>query len=73
MWDTINTAFNVSASEDELAKSLWQCTEGLFQCDDRTCLLDVKLCDGTADCIDRSDETRCQSAACIYYMYIEHL
>ena len=66
MWDTVNTAFNVSVAEAELANSLWQCTEGLFQCDDRTCLLDVKLCDGTSDCIDRSDETQCHSAVCIY-------
>ena len=67
MWDTVNTAFNVSVAEAELAISLWQCTEGLFQCDDRTCLLDVKLCDGAVDCIDRSDETQCHSAVCIYH------
>ena len=35
------------------------CLIGLYQCEDKTCILEKYICDGTVHCPDRTDETNC--------------
>ena len=37
------------------------CQSGAFRCNNGTCILSSRRCDGTVDCIDDSDETGCGS------------
>lgn len=39
-----------------------ECPPGQFQCTDSSCILDIYMCDGQGDCVDKSDEdnVKCQ-------------
>ena len=52
-------------NERNTVRRVWECLDGLFQCADGTCLLDIRMCDGKQDCVDGSDELHCDHV-CIY-------
>ena len=48
--------FLVKTADIEMHSGTWNCSHGLFQCHDGTCLLDIQVCNGKYECMDHSDE-----------------
>jgi hypothetical protein len=46
------------------AKAPTECPSGQFRCDSGDCIAGSKLCDGLPDCLDKSDEKRCDGVFC---------
>lgn len=46
------------------------CHPGYFQCDSGHCITERFKCDGSADCLDFTDETSCRE--CLLYLLCIH-
>lgn len=53
---SVQTILNITAKHT--------CDPDFYQCDDKRCIPDSKLCDGSPDCFDESDEADCPSLNC---------
>ena len=58
---SFSTIFKVTNLYLNMILSTVSCQSGAFRCNNGTCILSSRRCDGTVDCIDNSDETGCGS------------
>ena len=61
----ISQRFTINAYR-QLLDEQYLCGYGQFQCMDKSCVLDIILCDGVLDCVDESDENFVE---CYYINY----
>ena len=59
------TPYQINMTAPVASGPVLGCVDGMFMCHDQTCILDVEMCDGDYDCVDKSDEIQCE-AICTY-------